>query len=252
MRCATCLFDAASWTEQDLLRTLDVFAPWWRQLAHGGPEDVLAPYGQVIAALPRLVVDVAAVHRGWHAIALAGRARHAAGYGATTQTGQVAQVNISDGGVPKRSVASARVGWSGLLGDRQATRKHHGRPWQAICLWSAEQVDALAAEGHPISYGSAGENLTLRGLDWPDLRPGTQLRVGSALVEVTVDAIPCQKNGRWFADGKFGRLTVNSRRYARVLEKGDVSPGDAVIVEPVVLPRQRTAAALASGSRPAT
>lgn len=246
MHCDVCLFDSAAWTDEDLRGTLDVFAPWWQQLAADRPADLLAPYAGVVAALPRLVVDVDAVHGGWHAIAEAGRALHAAGFGATTDTGQVTQVSVSTGGVPKLPVDRARVTAAGLSGDRQATRKHHGRPWQAVCLWSAEQVDALAAEGHPIGYGSAGENLTLRGLDWPDLRPGTRLQVGGALVEVTVDAVPCRKNGRWFTDGKFGRLKVNSRRYARVLEEGDVLPGDAVVVEPMSVPRQRPAAALAS------
>jgi MOSC domain-containing protein YiiM len=245
MLCAACSFDAAAWSDEDLLRTLDAFPGWWGQVAAGAPDELLAPYGDVVFALPRLVVDADAVHAGWHAIAAAGRARHAAGFGATTHTGRVAQVSASDGGVPKLPLPRGRITRAGLAGDRQATRQHHGRPWQALCLWSAEQVDALAADGHPIGYGSAGENLTLRGLDWPELRAGTQLRVGTALIEVTADAIPCRKNGRWFSDGRFSRLKVNSRRYARVLEEGDVAPGDLVVVEPVVLPLQRKEAPLA-------
>ena len=240
MHCDACSFDAAAWTDEDLLRTLDVFAPWFREVADGAPEELLRPYAEVVAALPRLVVDADAVHRGWHAIAAAGRTRAAAGFGATTHPGRVVQVNVSDGGVPKLPLPRGVVTARGLVGDRQATRKHHGRPWQALCLWSAEQVDALAAEGHPIGYGSAGENLTLRGIDWPLLRAGTRLQVGTALLEVTPVAIPCRKNGRWFSDGRFGRLKVNSRRYARVLEPGEVAPGDVAVVEPlpVALPLQ--------------
>ena len=233
MHCAACSFDAEAWTDEDLQRTLDVFPHWWREVEDGAPEGLLRPYAEVIDALPRLVVDVDAVHRGWHAIAEAGRARAAAGLGAPTHTGRVVQVSVSDGGVPKLPIARGTVTARGLVGDRQATRKHHGRPWQALCLWSAEQVDALAAEGHPIGYGCAGENLTLRGLDWPLLRAGTRVRVGTALIEVTPVAIPCRKNGRWFADGRFGRLRINSRRYARVLEPGEVGPGDEAVVEPL-------------------
>jgi MOSC domain-containing protein YiiM len=244
MPCATCSFDAAAWTDQDLQRTLDELPTWWRQLADGAPEDLLRPYAEVIDALPRLVVDADAVHRGWHAIATAGRLKHVSGFGAATHTGRVEQVSASNGGVPKLPLAHGRITRAGLDGDRQATRKHHGRPFQALCLWSAEQVDALAAEGHPIGYGSAGENLTLRGLTWSGVRSGTQLRVGTALVEITADAIPCRKNGRWFADGRFSRLKVNSRRYARVLEEGDVAPGDLVVVEPLDIPLQRPAAAV--------
>ena len=243
MLCAACSFDAAAWTDEDLQRTLDVFAPWWVEVAEGAPAELLRPYAEVIAALPRLVVDADAVHRGWHAIAEAGRAKAAAGYGAPTHTGRVVQVSARDGGVPKLPLPHGVITPAGLHGDRQATRKHHGRPWQALCLWSAEQVDALAAEGHPIGYGFAGENLTLRGLNWPLLRAGTRLRVGTALIEVTPVAIPCRKNGRWFSDGRFGRLKVNSRRYARVLEPGAVAPGDEVVVEPLAFPVPLQAAA---------
>ena len=55
--------------------------------------------------------------------------------------------------MPKQAVDSAEVGLGGHDGDRQRTRKHHGRPWQALCLWSSEVIADLAAEGHPIGPG---------------------------------------------------------------------------------------------------
>jgi MOSC domain-containing protein YiiM len=240
VHCPTCLFDAAAWTDEDLVRTLDAFPLWWRALAAGADAAVLAPYREVVSALPRRVADAGAVHRGWHALADAGRALHLAGLGARTRTGTVAQVSVSDGGVPKLPLPRAEVTVRGLVGDRQAERRHHGRPWQALCLWSAEVVDGLAAEGHPLGYGSAGENLTLRGLDWSQVRPGVRLQVGTALVETTALTIPCRKNGRWFHDGRptaLGRRGA-SRIYARVLAEGSVAPGDDVVVEPAVVPVQ--------------
>ena len=139
----------------------------------------------------------------------------------------------------------ARVTAAGVEGDAQANRTHHGRPWQAVCLWSAEVVAGLAAQGHPVGWGSTGENVTLQGLDWACVRPGVQLLVGSALLEVTMYAIPCRKNARWFTDGRFRRIAHEvspgtSRVYARVLVDGVVAPGDAVLLEPVsaLLPRQ--------------
>jgi MOSC domain-containing protein YiiM len=69
----------------------------------------------------------------------------------------------SDGGVPKHSTDHVTVGFRGVDGDRQATRAHHGSPWQALCLWSREVIDALVAEGHPIAPGAAGENVTIAG-----------------------------------------------------------------------------------------
>ena len=112
-------------------------------------------------------------------LSAAGRAVVAAGHGpGAPGSGVVDGVFASGGGVPKAPVLSASVGWRGLDGDRQASRKHHGRVWQALCLWSADVVDALAAEGHPVFPGAAGENVSVRGLDWAAVRPGVRLRLG--------------------------------------------------------------------------
>jgi MOSC domain-containing protein YiiM len=134
-------------------------------------------------------------------------------------------------------VPAAAIGPRGLAGDRQATRRHHGRAWQAVCLWSAERIDALRDEGHHVFPGATGENLTVAGLDWSTVRPGVQLRAGGALLAVTAYAIPCRQNTRWFARGDRNRMHHErhpgwSRVYATVLEDGTVRPGDAVVVEP--------------------
>lgn len=152
-------------------------------------------------------------------------------------TGSIVAVNASDGGVPKRQIDRAEVGFGGLDGDRQATRAHHGRPWQALCLWSLEVIEALRSAGHPIHPGAAGENVTVSGLAWTDVRPGVQLQLGSALCQVSSYALPCSKNARWFSDGDIGRIHHErgtlSRVYATVLEPGTVATGDAAVLEPV-------------------
>jgi MOSC domain-containing protein YiiM len=134
-------------------------------------------------------------------------------------------------------VKVAEVGDRGLLGDRQADRRHHGRPLQALCLWSVEVIDALRAQGHPIHPGAAGENITLTGIDWTTVRPGTQILLGNVLVEVSAWSTPCAKNAPWFADGDFTRIDHElhpgwSRAYAWVREPGTLRPGDPAIVEP--------------------
>lgn len=176
-------------------------------------------------------------HRGVHRLRELGRVLHDLGAGAPTQAGTVERINVSDGGVPKSAVDEAEVGERGLVGDRQAARQHHGRPWQALCLWSSEVIDALQAEGHPIDAGSAGENLTLAGLDWSTMRPGTRVLIGEVVAEVASWAPPCKKNAGWFADGRFDRIDHDrhpgwARSYAWVLEPGRVRTGDQVVVEP--------------------
>lgn len=245
MHCDVCRFDASVWSDSDLRRTLDAVPTWFAHLTEGADDAVLADlrsHGAHLAALPRGTVDVDAVHTAWHVLADAGRVRHRT---TAPATGTVVQVSTSPGGVPKLPVPRARLSAAGVEGDRQANRTHHGRPWQAVCLWSAEVVADLVAQGHPVGWGSTGENVTVQGLPWSSVRPGTQLLVGSALVEVTTYAIPCRKNARWFSDGSFRRIAHEvapgtSRVYARVLVDGVVAPGDAVLLEPVsaLVPRQ--------------
>jgi MOSC domain-containing protein YiiM len=178
-----------------------------------------------------------AVHETTHHLRDVGRGLHALGAGAPRQRGELVQVNVSNGGVPKTALPSATIGRRGLVGDQQAERQHHGRPLQALCLWSQDVIDALQAEGHPVNAGAAGENLTLAGIDWTTIRPGVRLSVGDALVEISAFATPCVKNAQWFADGKFRRIDHGlnpgwSRAYAWVLEGGTVAPGAPVVVEP--------------------
>lgn len=145
------------------------------------------------------------------------------------------QINVSDGGVPKLPVDSAVVRTDGMEGDRQADRKHHGGPDQTLCLYSLEVIEMFRAEGHPIAPGSAGENLTIAGLDWAGVAPLQRYRIGHALViEITDVATPCAKNAQWFADGRFGRMSDTrrpgaSRWYAKVLTPGVVAKGDPIV-----------------------
>jgi len=149
----------------------------------------------------------------------------------------VHQINVSDGGVPKRPVFEATVSERGLDGDRQRNLKFHGGTDRAVCLFSLELVERLQDEGHSIDAGSSGENLTLAGLDWDAIRPGVRLTVGPDIeLEVTSYTSPCNQNGQWFRDDDFLRISQKknpgwSRVYARVLRGGVVRPGDAVEVQ---------------------
>ena len=54
------------------------------------------------------------------------------------------QLNVSKGGVPKRPIESGRVRKTGLAGDHHA-KPFHGGPTQALCLYSLELIEELAA-----------------------------------------------------------------------------------------------------------
>ena len=147
--------------------------------------------------------------------------------------GVLVSINTSDGGVPKLPVPECRVGVNGLAGDRQRDRHFHGGPNRAVCLYSLEIIQSLQAEGHPIDIGSAGENLTVSGVDWSAMTPGRRLRVGPVLLELTHYAHPCSNLVAYFRDGAFKRISQkvhpgSGRVYARVLEEGVVRAGDPV------------------------
>jgi MOSC domain-containing protein YiiM len=178
----------------------------------------------------------AAVHDGVHRLRAGGRALHALGAGAPHQVGTLVRINAGGGGVPKAAVPNATIDGNGVVGDAQADRVHHGAPLQALCVWSADVQDALNAEGHSLFPGAAGENLTLRGIDWTTIRPGVRLTIGPVVAEISAFAVPCTKNAQWFAAGDFRRMDHVrhpgwSRAYAWVLAGGDIRPGDDVVVE---------------------
>jgi MOSC domain-containing protein YiiM len=177
--------------------------------------------------------DLAAVWSSWTS---AGPALRAAGQLPARSEGAVAQLSVSSGGLPKLPVDPAEVTWAGMVGDRQATRLHHGRAWQALCVWSSEVIDAFRAAGHPLAPGRAGENVTISGLHWADVRPGVRLAIGEVLCEVSCFALPCSSNRPWFINGDFRVMHHErgpvSRVYATVLEPGVIRVGDAAILEP--------------------
>jgi MOSC domain-containing protein YiiM len=147
--------------------------------------------------------------------------------------GTLVSINISKGGVPKLPRPSCLVTTNGLEGDRQRDLEYHGGPLRAVSLYSQDLITALQAEGHPISAGTIGENLTVSGVSWSDLIPGTTLDIGEVRVELTDYAAPCNKIAASFRDRRMGRVAQKahpgwSRLYARVLKEGTVRVGDSV------------------------
>ena len=150
--------------------------------------------------------------------------------------GYIFQINCSDGGVPKRPVREAEVTPTGLACDRQAHPKIHGGPERALCLYALEHITQLQDEGHPIFPGSIGENVTVVGVDWNTLTPGSRLALGDVvIIEITSYAGPCPTIAGSFTDGKFKRISQKkhpgeSRLYARVIKTGLLATGQTVRV----------------------
>jgi len=231
-------------TEQDVHTTLQAGWALFDLLEDGLPPravSAVAPHRKVAeAALEGVMAGTVDPHQALPVVwdewrAAMGALRHDGAFGPSA-VGTATGLFTSRGGVPKLAVDALDAGWSGAAGDRQRARKHHGRPFQALCLWSNEVIDGFRAQGHPLAPGLAGENVTLAGIDWARMRPGVQLRLGDVLAEVSSYATPCVKNAPWFLGGDFNAMHVRngpvSRVYATVLEPGRIAVGDAVLLEP--------------------
>ncbi len=153
--------------------------------------------------------------------------------------GRIEAIHTSPGGVPKPSRPSATVLADRVQGDDHDDKRHHGGPDRAVSIFSRELIEALKDEGHPIFPGSTGENLTVSGLKWDQISPGTQFLIGDVRLEVTNYASPCKTIRESFIDGDFNRISQKlfpgwSRVYARVLKAGVIRLGDEVVAEAMV------------------
>ncbi len=146
-------------------------------------------------------------------------------------TGRVFQLNRSSGGVPKLPLREVAIGSLGLDGDVQKHIKFHGGPERAVCVYSLELIQALQAEGHPIYPGSTGENVTVSGIEWAAVVPGSRFELGpEVIIEVTRYTEPCKQIAGSFVDRTFRRIDQTrqagwSRVYARVIRTGLVGIG---------------------------
>jgi MOSC domain-containing protein YiiM len=159
-------------------------------------------------------------------------------------TGPDAQVPVT--GIDKRPVPGPvavsapgprGTGGSGLAGDTVCDLRHHGGDDQAVYVYAREDLDRWAGVlGRDLPDGVFGENLTTAGVDVSGVRVGERWRVGGArgpLLEASCPRFPCRVFADWLGErGWVKRFTDDAApgAYFRVLEPGEVRPGDAVEV----------------------
>jgi MOSC domain-containing protein YiiM len=233
LTCSECGFEASRWSSNDLERTL-AHADDLRGYVTEGlePDELMEMFSPnpLDASSDPVQGTHAVMH---HLVELARLRREAEDF--EPMNGAVVGLYTSGGGVPKLSIPEAVVGVGGVEGDSQGHRVHHGRPWQALCLYSAEVIEALGAEGHPIAAGAVGENLTVEGIDWARLRGGLTIEIGEVRCRVSAPAQPCHQIAGFFVSEDSSRIAHVkhpgwSRWYASVLDGGVIRPGDTVVV----------------------
>jgi len=168
--------------------------------------------------------------------------------GGAQRHGTILHINISPGGVPKRSIPEAIVTAEGIRGDSWAHPAIHGGPRQAILIVTSEGLDELIAQGFPLYPGALGENLTTQGLDRRQMRVGQRYRVGQIFLEITKLRGPCStldvygpgiQRAVYDAQVKAGDASSPhwglGGFYAQVLKPGVIRPHDIItLVDQVV------------------
>ncbi len=113
----------------------------------------------------------------------------------------------------------------GIENDRKAGHN----PRRQLNLLSREWLDTVAGLGFQTGAGQFGEQLTVSGLPFNDIQPGTQLQLGDeAVIEVTQPRTGCSRleaaQGRSIAGiGPIGLL-------ARVVIGGEIRVGDEIVI----------------------
>ncbi len=141
--------------------------------------------------------------------------------------GKVISICISEErGVLKKEVASVKITLQGIVGDG------HSGDWdrQVTCL--NYQSFLRAKEKHPeldLHPGSFAENITIDGIDFSEVGPGSKLQLGDSVI-LQVSQI-----------GKEDHPSVVTRTYGisllpyeglfcKVIQGGNLTPGDIVSV----------------------
>lgn len=117
-------------------------------------------------------------------------------------------------------------------GDRQSDLKVHGGEFKAVYAYSLEHYGWWRAQlGRDLPLGMFGENLTIEGFDENAVCVGDRFRVGAAVLEAVQPRLPCFKLAVRFGDPEIVKRFAESGRwgvYFRVLEEGEIGPGDEV------------------------
>jgi molybdenum cofactor synthesis domain-containing protein len=159
--------------------------------------------------------------------------------------GRVVSVNVAEQkGVQKDPRdAVLLVPEHGVAGDA------HAGPWhRQVSLLAIESVEKMRAMGLDVQPGAFGENVTTEGLAVARLPVGAKLRLGGALVQVTQIGKVC--HDRCAIYYKAGDCVMPREGiFVRVLEGGEVRPGDVVALETPTLVRAAVLTVSDKGSR---
>ena len=138
-------------------------------------------------------------------------------------------------GIWKEAVQGSRlVRRLNVDGDGQGDRAGHGGEQRAVYVYQLDSYRYWSEQLHrdDFVFGQFGENVTVDGLGDDEVCIGDRYRIGSALFEVTQPRVTCYRVGIRMNEPRMAALLTGHGRpgfYLRVLEEGEVRPGDDIV-----------------------
>ena len=119
-------------------------------------------------------------------------------------------------------------------GDAQGDLAGHGGEHRAVLVYQMDSYHYWERElkRNDFTFGQFGENFTVEGLADSEVFIGDRFRIGTALFEVTQPRVTCYRVGIRMGEPRMAALLVAHHRpgfYLRVLEEGEVGPGDEIV-----------------------
>ncbi|MBY0541656.1 MAG: MOSC domain-containing protein [Campylobacterales bacterium] len=141
-------------------------------------------------------------------------------------------------GIKKNPVSSSYLTKTGFKDDSQADLLHHGGENKALFLFSSityEKINSFYDNKFDVSKTAFfGENLILSEITEEDICVGDILKIGQCKVQITQPRQPCWKLSANTDEKNMTNFIFNSGLtgwYAKVLEEGNISQNDEVILE---------------------
>jgi len=127
-----------------------------------------------------------------------------------------------------------RAGRLNLDGDGQGDLAGHGGEQRAVFVYQIESYRYWQEQlgRTDFVHGQFGENFTIEGLSDDTVCIGDRYQIGSALFEVTQPRVTCYRVGIRMNEPRMPALLTSSGRpgfYLRVLQEGEVGPGDKIM-----------------------
>lgn len=138
--------------------------------------------------------------------------------------GKIMSICISaQKGTRKREVESAL-----LIRDFGIRDDAHAGKWhRQVSLLSYETREEFRRQGAKVENGAFGENLLVSGIDLVRLLPGTLIRAGSIILEVTQIGKECHHHCTIYKEMGTCIMPKNGV-FARVIEGGELRRGDEI------------------------